>query len=83
MAGMTLVVGLGVFEDETVGSLQPIGALLYAVRAVFEVEAFYTLVWALWGEHNKEERDEKMGYKEGGRQGVNKEEGGKGGSKRR
>lgn len=47
MAGMTLVVGLGVFEDETVGSLQPVGALLYAVRAVFEVEAFYTLVWAL------------------------------------
>lgn len=47
MARMTLVVGLGVFEDETVGSLQPVRALLYAVRAVFEVEAFYTLVWAL------------------------------------
>lgn len=54
MAGMTLVVGLGVLEDETVGALQPIGALLHAVGSIFEVEAFYTLVRALRGEENKE-----------------------------
>lgn len=47
MAGMTLVVGLGVLEDEAVGPLQPIGAFLHTVGSVFEVEAFYTLVRAL------------------------------------
>lgn len=44
---MTLVVGLGVLEDETVGTLQPVRALLHAVGAVFEVAAFHTLVGAL------------------------------------
>lgn len=47
MAGMTLVVGLGVFKDETVGSLQPVGALLHTVGPIFEVKTFYTLVRAL------------------------------------
>lgn len=69
---MTLVVGLGVLEDETVGPLQPIGALLHAVGSIFEVEAFYTLVWALRGEQNEEEGDERMGLGGGG-QGRNKE----------
>ena len=54
MAGMTLVVGLGVLEDETVGPLQPIRALLHAVGSIFEVEAFYTLVWALRGDETRE-----------------------------
>lgn len=53
MAGMTLVVGLGVLEDETVGPLQPVGALLHAVGSIFEVEAFYTLVRALRGEEEQ------------------------------
>lgn len=61
MAGVTLVVGLGIFEDETVGSLQPIGALLHTVGPIFEVEAFYTLVWALGREWNKNEGEERMG----------------------
>lgn len=61
MAGMTLVVGLGIFEDKTVGSLQAIGALLHTVGSIFEVEAFHTLVWALGGERNKEEGDERVG----------------------
>lgn len=52
---MTFVVGLGVFEDKTVGPLQAIGALLHTVGSIFEVEAFYTLVWALREETNKEE----------------------------
>lgn len=47
VAGVTLVVGLGVLEDETVGALQAVGALLHAVRAVFEVAASHTLVGAL------------------------------------
>lgn len=64
MAGMAFVVGLGVLEDETVGALQPIGALLHAVGSIFEVEAFYTLVRALRGEQNKEEGDERMGQEE-------------------
>ena len=61
MAGMTLVVGLGIFEDETVGPLQAIGALLHTVGSIFEVETFYTLVWALREEENKEEGDERVG----------------------
>ncbi len=65
MAGMTLVVGLGVLEDKTVGSLQPIGALLHAVGSIFEVEAFYTLVRALRGEQSRERGgDERMGWEE-------------------
>lgn len=55
MAGMTLVVGLGVFEDETVGSLQPVGAFLHTVGSVFEVEAFDALVRALGGQRDKTE----------------------------
>lgn len=73
VARMTLVVGLGILEDETVGTLQPIGALLHAVRSIFEVSAFYTLVRALRGEHNKEEGDEQDGSGGGGGQGTNKE----------
>lgn len=61
MARMALVVGLGVLEDETVGPLQPIRALLHTVGAIFEVEAFYTLVRALRPDQNKEEGDERMG----------------------
>ena len=67
MAGVTLVVGLGVLEDETVGSLQPVRALLHAVGSIFEVEAFYTLVWALREKQNKE-GDERVGLGEGGGQ---------------
>lgn len=44
---MTLVVGLGVLEDETAGALQPVGAFLHTVRSIFEVTTFHTLVWAL------------------------------------
>lgn len=47
VAGMAFVVGLGVFEDETVGALQPVRALLHAVGPVFEIEAFHALVRAL------------------------------------
>ena len=61
MAGMTFIVGLGVLEDETVGSLQPIGALLHTVGSIFEVEAFHALVRALRAERNKEEGDERTG----------------------
>lgn len=50
---MTLVVGLGILKDETVGALQPVRALLHAVGSVFEVAAFHTLVGALRGEHGK------------------------------
>lgn len=64
MAGMTLVVGLGIFEDETVGSLQAIRALLHAVGSIFEVETFYALVRALRGEQNKDRRDERVGKEE-------------------
>lgn len=60
---MTLVVGLGIFEDETVGSLQPIGALLHTVGPIFEVETFHTLVRALG----------RGGFRGGGGQGENKE----------
>lgn len=44
---MTLVVGLGVLEDETVGTLQPVGAFFHTVRSIFEVTTFHTLVGAL------------------------------------
>lgn len=54
MARMTLVVGLGILEDEAVGALQPVGALLHAVWAVFEVVAFHTLVRALREEPGEE-----------------------------
>ena len=53
MAWMTLVVGLGIFEDETVGPLQPVRAFVHAVGSIFEVEAFYTLVGTLKGEQKK------------------------------
>lgn len=59
MAGMTLVVGLGVLEDKTVGPLQSIGALLHAVGSIFEVEAFYTLVRALRGGERAEEMNKE------------------------
>ena len=45
---MALVVGLCVLEDEAVGALQPIGTLFHTVRPVLEVEAFHTMLWALW-----------------------------------
>lgn len=47
VAWVTLIVGLGIFEDEAVGPLNAVGALLHTVGAVFEVQAFDTLVWAL------------------------------------
>lgn len=53
MAGVTLVVGLGVLEDETVGALQAVGALLHAVGAVFKVAALHALVGALGGQERK------------------------------
>lgn len=59
VAGVTLVVGLGVLEDEAVGPLQAVGALLHAVGPVFEVEAFYTLVRALRDEHKEEEEGDE------------------------
>lgn len=61
MAGMTLVVGLGVFEDEAVCTLQPVWAFLHTVWPIFEVKAFYTLVWALGvkqNTHTKNKTDE-------------------------
>lgn len=57
MAGVTLVVGLGVLEDETVGALQAVGALLYAVGTVFKVAASHALVRAL----GQGERERKGG----------------------
>lgn len=54
VARVTLVVGLGILEDETVGPLQPIGALLHAVWPIFEVAAFHALVRALRGEHGEQ-----------------------------
>lgn len=47
VAWMTLVVGLGILEDKTVGALQPIRAFLHTVRSIFEVTTFHTLVRAL------------------------------------
>ena len=58
MTRMALVVGLGVFEDEAVGSLQAIGAFLHTVGSVFEMEALHTLIRALQIERERErERD--------------------------
>lgn len=60
VAWMTLVVGLGVLEDETVGALQPVGAFLHTVRSIFEVTTIDTLVRALRegeGEYRRLGRD--------------------------
>lgn len=46
MAGVTLIVGLSIFENEAVGALQTIRAFLYTVRAVFEMRARHAVVWA-------------------------------------
>lgn len=55
VAGVTFIVGLGVLEDETVGALQAVGALLHTVGAVFEVAASHALVGALGkGERERE-----------------------------
>lgn len=68
MAGVTLVVGLGVLEDETVGTLQAIRALLHAVGAVFKVAALNALVGALGKggqereEGRKKEREEEFSH---------------------
>lgn len=51
VAGMTLVVGLGVLKDKTVGSLQAVGTLLHTVGPIFEVEALHTLVRTLDEHH--------------------------------
>lgn len=60
VAGVTLVVGLGVLEDETVGALQAVGALLHAVGTVFEVAASHALVGALGkGERERERAGER------------------------
>lgn len=66
---MTLVVGLGVLEDETVGTLQPVGAFLHTVWSIFEVTTFHTLVRAL-----REGRGRTGGRGRDGRQGVSGEE---------
>lgn len=47
MAGMTFIVGLCVLEDEAVGALKAIRALLHAVRAIFEMETFLTMLRSL------------------------------------
>lgn len=65
MAGVTLVVGLGVLEDETVGALQAIGALLHAVGAIFKVAALHALVGAL-GEGGQERERERKRRRGGG-----------------
>lgn len=65
VAGVTFVVGLGVLEDETVGALQAVGALLYAVGAVFEVAASHALVRALGnGERERERACKRKGDRE-------------------
>lgn len=53
MAGMALVVGLCVLEDEAVGALQAIGTLFHTVRPVLEVEAFHAMLRALRIARNK------------------------------
>lgn len=45
---MAFVVGFCVLEDEAVGALQAIGTLFHAIRAVLEMEAFHTVLRALW-----------------------------------
>lgn len=64
VAGVTLIVGFGIFEDEAVGALQPVGTFLHTVGAIFEVEAFYALVRTLGGEQKKKEGDETMSHNE-------------------
>lgn len=63
MAGVTLVVGLGVLEDETVGALQAVGALLHAVGTVFKVAASHALVRAL-GESERERKGDRERLRE-------------------
>lgn len=47
MARVTLIVGLSVFEDEAVCSLEAIGAFLHTVGPVFKVKAFNTVIRTL------------------------------------
>lgn len=53
MAGMAFIVGLCILEDETVGALQAIRTLFHTIRTVFKIEAFHTILWALWGVKKK------------------------------
>ncbi len=47
VAGMALVVGLSIFEDEAVRSLQTIRAFLHTVGSIFEMQALHTVIWTL------------------------------------
>lgn len=53
VAGMAFVVGLCILEDETVGTLKAIRTLVHTIRTIFEMEAFHTVLWALWGVRKK------------------------------
>lgn len=48
VARVAFVVGLCVLEDETARTLQAIGTLFHTIRAILEMEALYTMLWALW-----------------------------------
>lgn len=54
MAGMAFIVGFCILEDETVGTLQAIRTFFNTIRTVFKIEAFHTILWALWGVKKKE-----------------------------
>lgn len=55
MAGSALVVGFGVFEDESVGSLQAVRTFLHAVRSVFKMNALRTVIRPLKRQNNRED----------------------------
>lgn len=48
VAGMTFIVGLCILEDEAVGPLKAIGTLLHTIGTILEMEAFLTVLRALW-----------------------------------
>ena len=47
MAGMAFIIGLSIFEDEAVGTLQAIGTLFHTIWTILEMKAFHTMLWAL------------------------------------
>jgi len=55
VAGMALVVGLSIFEDEAVCSLQTIRAFLHTVGPVFQMQAFHAVIWTLNHADQKQE----------------------------
>lgn len=48
VARVAFVVGICILEDETARTLQAIGTLFHTIRAILEMEALYTMLWALW-----------------------------------